>query len=557
MSPPVRVRPVADGSLLVEYPEASDEEANRAAVVLGAALRQEPPRGLLDAIVGARSLFCAFAPDVLDYSELERRIAVDLGHRMEGAASASEVERRAHRVPVLYGGEAGPDLPELAEQAGVPAVELARLHAAAIYRVAFLGFAPGFAYMTGLPSGFGAPRRASPRPRVPAGSLAFAGGFTGVYPAEGPGGWNLLGLAAVRLFDPGAAVPALLAPGDEVHFEAQAAEDFARSLASIPSPTPVPPASGDPVFRAETGGLATVVCGAPIPGRGAFGVPPSGAMDLRALAAGNFILGNAAGAAALEVTLAGPILEALEDCIVSLSGASCEAAIDGRKIRGGEPIAVPRGSRLVLGPVREGVRAYVCVAGGLEVPVAPGLPVRIRPGDLLFALGRAGGSGSPAGAGIGRRPFRSALHRVGGPTGEAVVRIVLGPQEDCFTQEGVAALLGSSYRVSSTSDRRGVRLEGPRVLHSRGSADIPPEGTALGAIQVPADGQPIVLGPDRPVTGGYAKVATVIAADFPLIAQARPGSALRFRAVSVADALESAGLARRSRPRGQRGQRVG
>jgi allophanate hydrolase subunit 2 len=121
-----------------------------------------------------------------------------------------------------------------------------------------------------------------------------------------------------------------------------------------------------------------------------------------------------------------------------------------------------------------------------------------------------------------------------------VVRIVLGPQEDRFEQEGIATLTKATYRVSSTSDRRGVRLDGPKLAFrfSGGGAEVPPEGTALGAIQVPADGQPIVLGPDRPVTGGYAKVATVIGADFPLVAQARPGSILRFRAVSLEEALD-------------------
>ena len=117
-----------------------------------------------------------------------------------------------------------------------------------------------------------------------------------------------------------------------------------------------------------------------------------------------------------------------------------------------------------------------------------------------------------------------------------MIRVLAGPQREGFEKDGVATFLGSPFRVSPSSDRRGIRLEGPPIAN-RDSPDIPPEGTALGGIQVPRDGQPIVLGPDRPVTGGYAKIATVIAADFPLLAQALPGTAVRFRDVTLAEAL--------------------
>jgi allophanate hydrolase subunit 2 len=122
-----------------------------------------------------------------------------------------------------------------------------------------------------------------------------------------------------------------------------------------------------------------------------------------------------------------------------------------------------------------------------------------------------------------------------------VVRIVLGPQEDRFEEEAITTLLQSTYRVSSTSDRRGVRLEGPKLAFrsSGGGAEVPPEGTALGAIQVPGDGQPIVLGPDRPVTGGYARIATVIGPDFRHVGQAVPGAIVRFQAISLREAVQA------------------
>jgi KipI family sensor histidine kinase inhibitor len=491
-------------------------------------LRERGPEGLLDAVAGARTLFCSFRPESLEYAALVRAI--------DGAARASveAVVKRTHRIPVLYGGEAGPDLAQLAGRAGASEAELARRHAAPAYRVAFLGFAPGFAYMTGLPAGLDAPRRATPRPRVPGESVALAGGYTGIYPEAGPGGWNLIGRAAVRLFDPGARRPALFEPGDEVRFEPQDSESFARALARIPPAAPLPPLPGTPVFRVEKAGLSSAVCGAARHGLGAIGVPPSGAMDWSALAGGNGVLGNSAGAAALEVAVAGPALEVLDDCEIATAGAPCDARVDGREIPYGAPVRVLRGSRVAIGSVHAGVRSYLCISGGFSVSPAPGIPARIVAGDILFVHGPA--PEEPPGP-------REALAPFAADPRDAVVRIVLGPQEDRFPKEGISTLLDSPFRVSSTSDRRGIRLEGPPLAHLAG-ADIPPEGTALGAIQVPADGNPIVLGPDRPVTGGYVKIATVIGADFPLIAQARPGSMLRFQAVSVEAAVRARGRMR-------------
>lgn len=526
--PSPRVRPVADGSLLVEYPGATDAEANRAAVGLAAALREGGPEDLLDAVAGARTLFCSFRPERLDHAALVRAIDV------AAQASSEPVARRTHRIPVLYGGEAGPDLALLAGRAGVSEEDLARRHAAPAYRVAFLGFAPGFAYMTGLPAGLDAPRRATPRPRVPGESVALAGGYTGIYPQPGPGGWNLIGRAAARLFDPGARRPALFEPGDEVRFEPKDPESFGRALAQIPPAAPLPPLAGAPVFRVEKAGLSSIVCGAPRHGRGAIGVPPSGAMDWSALAGGNGLLGNSPGAAALEVAMAGPELEALDDCEVATAGAPCDARVDGREIPFGTPVRVLRGARVAIGSVHAGVRSYLCIAGGFSVSPASGIPARIAAGDVLFA---------PASAPVSPPGPRAALAPFAAAPPDAVVRIVLGPQEDRFPKEGISTLLDSPFRVSSTSDRRGIRLEGPRLAHS-GGADIPPEGTALGAIQVPADGNPIVLGPDRPVTGGYAKIGTVIGADFSVVAQARPGSTLRFRAVSLDEAVRARGRMR-------------
>ena len=496
----IAVREVGEGALLVEYPGASEESANRAAIA--AARRLSARAGVLDAIPGARTLYLA-VEDRLDRPALEDELASDAGAAAPG---------RAVRVPVRYGGELGPDLAELARARGMTPEELARRHAAGSYRVAFLGFAPGFAYCVGLPEELAAPRLATPRTRVPAGTLAIGGSYTGIYPSETPGGWRLIGRSPARLFDPTADPPTLFLPGDSATFESAGPEVAAAP--SLEHPAVVYPEGAVAIFRVATPGLFTSLQGAPRHGRGGYGVPAGGAMDLPLLAEGNALVGNAENAVALEITLQGPELLALANCRAAAAGC-LEIEKNGSREPPGEPFEIASGDRLSLGRVTKGVRAYFCVEGGLAVASVAWQTHRLGKEDTIHrSLSPDAGARS-----------RSRLP-AGAPDG--VVRVRLGPQEDRFTERSHRAFFEGSWRVSASSDRRGVRLAGEPLEHS-GSAEVAPEGTALGAIQVPADGQPIVLGPDRPVTGGYAKIATVIAEDWPLVAQTAPGAFLRFR----------------------------
>jgi len=450
--------------------------ANQDALDLAAAFAEDPPEGLLDAVPGARTLLLLYDPGLLDIERL------DLSRR------GARPPPRVVRLQACYDGA---DLDEVARELGMRREELVRRHLESEHVVSFLGFAPGFAYMTG---GFHVPRLRTPRVRVPAGSLAVADGYTGIYPAETPGGWRLLGHVAARLFDPGATPPSLLRAGDRVQLEA------VERLAQPPPPRAKrPKAQGDGVLRVVTPGAFTSVQGGPRYGLAASGVPAGGAMDLASLATANRALGNDPFAPALEITLVGPELEALQDARVA---------------RGTEVRSMKRGERLNTGLVQRGVRAYLAVEGGLA-PAMPGEATRpVRAREIL----RRGSRRPTPGPRAPRLPIRW-----GEPLIE--VRAYRGPQWRFFASP--EDFFDCEYRVSPSSDRRGLRLRGPALALERRS-DIPPEGTAPGAVQVPGDGMPIVLGPDRPVTGGYAKIATVIPKDFPLLAQARPGTAVRF-----------------------------
>jgi len=184
--------------------------------------------------------------------------------------------------------------------------------------------------------------------------------------------------------------------------------------------------------------------------------------------------------------------------------------------------AVRPGDSVTIGAIRGSARAYLCAAGGLGQTDRPDLSRRLNAGDVVFLDAR-----TPVSPRTPARGGRPDANEPPAPENEPI-RVLPGPQRDRFEPEGLTTFLRSSWRVSASSDRRGIRLEGPAVGNA-GSSEIPPEGTVLGAIQVPADGQPIILGPDRPVTGGYAKIATVLESDFSRVARALPGDVLRFR----------------------------
>jgi KipI family sensor histidine kinase inhibitor len=462
------LRKLCEGAAILSLP-------NRRALGLAAALADDPPEGLLDAVPGACTLLLLYDPALLDID------------RLDLSRTAAAPPPRVVRIEACYDGA---DLEEVARELGLAPAALVRRHVEAEHVVSFLGFAPGFAYMTG---GFPVRRLHTPRVRVPAGSLAIADGFTGIYPSETPGGWRLLGRVSARMFDPAADPPALLRPGDRVVFEP------VDRLRDAPRATAAPRPSGEALLRVLAPGAFTSVQGSPRHGLASSGVPAGGAMDLAWLAAANRAVGNAPSAPALEITLAGPHLAALRNVRVAL----------GTEVR-----LLRRGEKMHTGPVRRGARAYLAVEGGLAEPL-PGEPARgLAAGEVLHRSPRP-----PRG---GPRPPRLPL-RWGEPLVE--VRARRGPQWDFFASP--EDFFDSYYRVTPNSDRRGLRLQGPALALARRS-DIPPEGTAPGAVQVPGDGMPIVLGPDRPVTGGYAKIATVLPMDFPLLAQARPGTAVRF-----------------------------
>lgn len=214
--PPVpRIVPAGESALLVELADAIGDAATDRVLRLTAALDAANPPGIIDRVPGYTTLLVVFDPEVVDPAAL----TATLTQLDRDAVDAPLSPGRLVTIPVAYGGEFGPDLAGVAKRAGLREADVIARHAGAAYRVACVGFVPGFAYLVGLPPELTTPRRTSPRTRVPAGSVAIGGEQTGVYPFETPGGWHLIGRTPLRPFDPSRLEPALLQAGDRVRFE--------------------------------------------------------------------------------------------------------------------------------------------------------------------------------------------------------------------------------------------------------------------------------------------------------------------------------------------------
>ncbi|MCW2749190.1 MAG: allophanate hydrolase [Aeromicrobium sp.] len=275
----------------------------------------------------------------------------------------------------------------------------------------------------------------------------------------------------------------------------------------------------------EQPGLLSLIEDGGRPGRGHLGVSPSGAFDRTALRQANALLGNDPGAAVIELLGGGLVLRAEESTLCAVTGAVGPITLDGGSATYGRGLRMQPGQTLILGPPTTGLRTYVGVAGGFAVTGELGSSST----DTLAGLGP---SALKAGdrLDIGPRRPLPDLEDIPplGRVGDLTLDVIIGPRDDWFTADTVRLLLESRWEVGTASDRIGVRLSGSMLDRAR-SEELPSEPCIRGSIQVTADGQPIVFGPDHPVTGGYPVIAVVVNAHTDLLAQAAPGQSVRLR----------------------------
>ena len=271
-----------------------------------------------------------------------------------------------------------------------------------------------------------------------------------------------------------------------------------------------------------------------------FGVPVSGAMDQFSLIAANCLVGNDQNSACLETTLIGPELQALTQVQVAVTGGTCSPTVNGNSVPMWQTLSVEEGDVVAFGRMETGCRAYMAVRGGIEVPLVLGSASTCVRGQLGGIEGR----------------HLKAEDEIKGHDCEALndelvlpsdmqprylndveVRVIMGPQDDMFTEEGIETLLTNRFKVTPEADRMGYRLEGPLIKHVK-DTEIVSDAILPGAIQVSKSGKPILMMRDAQTTGGYPKIATVISSDLSKLGQAKPNDTIKFTKTTLREAQE-------------------
>ena len=294
-------------------------------------------------------------------------------------------------------------------------------------------------------------------------------------------------------------------------------------------------------IQVEQGGLLTTVQDRGRRGWQQYGVPVAGAMDQQAMMLANLLVDNDESEAVLEATVLGPALRFQTANVFAVTGGDLSPQLNGQVIPMYRAVAAGAGDKLTFGGLKTGFRAYIAFAGGLDVP----LVMNSRSTHLRGKFGGYEGRRLMPGDEIGFAAPRPTLPNLPArrcdpeeiPGAELWLRVIRGPQDKAFTPKGLDTFFSSEYTITNECDRTGAKLEGSGIEHVK-DGNIISDGIAFGSVQVPSNGQPIIMLADRLPTGGYTKIATVISVDIPRLAQSKPGTKIRFREVSVQQAQD-------------------
>jgi len=533
--------PMGESAVLVEVAEEISREANNYVLALMRKVEVKKLKGIVELVPAYTTLLVHYDPKIISFEEVCKAVEeAEKEVRVEGVERAIG-EKRLIEVPVVYGKQFGPDLEYVAKYAGISCDEVIKIHSSQTYLVYMIGFTPGFTYMGEVPEIIAAPRLEKPRLRVPAGSVGIADKETGIYSVESPGGWRIIGRTPLKLFNPNKDPPTLLKAGDLVKFKPITEEEYEKLKEKVEEEKVLPAIKGKPALKVISAGLGVSIQDLGRIGFRKYGVPVSGALDRKALAIANILVGNDVDEACIELFQSTASFKAMDDLIIAITGAKIQVTVNNEKIPLMQAVPVRKGSEIVVERFIDGQVAYIAIAGGISENKVLGskshylranIGRRITGGTVIHVAENKFKSiinSCPA------RKIPAQLSKANYP-GKVEVRVILGPHTQCFSRKSIMDFLNSEFEVTPHVDRMGYRLAGPKIRHVKGKGRLISCGTTIGAVQVPPDGNPIVLMADAQTTGGYPIIATVIQVDIGRLAQTKPGKTVNFKEISVEEA---------------------
>lgn len=587
-----RAFPCGDSALTIECAEEISLEAFEAVQRLRRLIEKQPINGVSELVPAFTTLTLVL--NIAELSALTAEPFAFILHQVEAllfSSHRSDVSTQTNpiinKIPVCYDDVYAPDLSDLAAKSGLSCEEVVRLHTEADYRVAMLGFTPGFPYLLGLHPLLIMPRKQTPRQHVVAGAVGIAGAQTGIYPIASPGGWNIIGQTPLRLFTPFSSTPTLFKSGDVVQFYAITAKEFeertndeeranddertngvVRRAVSIPEmrhPNP----SAATILQT---GLQAMIQDAGRTGWREYGIPQSGATDSYSFALANILVGNARTDAVLEVLPGGFAMRFERDTLIALTGADMGAEATLSTNTGGtlrvplyRPVLMRSGAVLRLRNPACGLRSYIAFAGGINTPLVLGSRSTYQRAGLGGIEGKALRKGDSIGLST-LRVQNEAVMRLCDSQGVAsderltasfravswsfraeipmqqtpcTLRVIRGAEFDQLTEASKQALFGQNFRVLPNSDRMGLRLHVPneaQALMRSTEKQVISRAVMPGTVQLPPDGQPIVLLADSQTTGGYPVIAHCCNVDLPRAAQLRANDQIVFEECTLEEA---------------------
>ncbi|MEB3753723.1 5-oxoprolinase/urea amidolyase family protein [Acinetobacter sp. MD2(2019)] len=521
----MRFLPVNLDSFLIELSDLKET------MLLFRHLQASNHMAIVDMIPAAKTILVQFNPMIFAKEALIDWIT------QQKLDSEVVVDGREIILDVHYDGE---DLDSVAERIGLFRKELVHRHTEKDWQVAFIGFAPGFGYLVRSDLPFGSvPRLDSPRKKIPAGSVGLAGEYSGVYPKESPGGWQLIGRTQAQMWDVNRESPALLMPGNRIVFCDKTSNPVSVSvLKTLSKANEIEPQS-TPVLEVLKSGMQTLLQDAGRLKQFSLGVGIGGALDQSAMHDANFCVGNPAHAAVLEILNGGFSVRILKPTVIAITGAKSQIQVnyaDNSKatLPSATAIALDTGDKLHILPPTHGLRNYLAIRGGIEAESILGS----KGFDTLAELGtpplkstdRLYAANMPVQAVAVPNSTLPELPKIGDVV---ELDIILGPRTDWFDEQSLDSLFNQTWEVSNEINRIGLRLKGEKPLQRFIQHELPSEGTCIGALQVPPNGQPVLFMNDHPLTGGYPVIAAVANYHLDLVAQIPAGCSIRFKQISV------------------------